>query len=175
MDRAGRRDAGPQGHPVGSIRCGSSWRRIRSQSIPPPVVARGRGGAVAAAGSGVRRLNVPPTPFASFPIPGSVPVEFHPAGGGNGVGRLSFDAAKGGTESLFDDVDSTGSDYALSAHSDHRLIYATAPFTDTVQISGTPQGDAPPRAQQAGGEPLGVAGDAAVRLGPARDRRVTWG
>ena len=32
------------------------------------------------------RLDVAPTPFASFPIPGSVPVVFHPAGGGNGVG-----------------------------------------------------------------------------------------
>jgi X-Pro dipeptidyl-peptidase len=85
------------------------------------------------------RLITPPTPFASFPVPGSEPVVFHPAGGGNGVGTLSFSAATAGVDSLIDDVDSTGSYYATSSRSEHRLIYATAPFNDTVHVSGTPR------------------------------------
>ncbi len=85
------------------------------------------------------RLNTPPTPFASFPIPGSEPVVFHPAGGGRSVGKLSFTAQASGVETLTDDVDSSGSVYAMAPRSTHRLIYATAPFDDTVQISGTPQ------------------------------------
>ena len=84
------------------------------------------------------RLDVAPTPFASFPVPGSEPVEFHPAGDGNAVGSLSF-SAEAGVDSLVDDVDSSGSVYAMDAGSSHRLLFATAPFTDTVHISGTPR------------------------------------
>ncbi len=109
---------------------------------PQPVdttAGRGRGRGRGGRGFGGPRLVVMPTPFASFPIPGSVPVVFHPVSGGNGIGSLSFNADTSGVESLFDDVDSSGSMYAMDGQSTHRLIYATAPFTDTVQISGTPK------------------------------------
>jgi X-Pro dipeptidyl-peptidase len=97
-----------------------------------------------AAGRGGRRRRVfrptmLPTPFASFPIPGSVPVVFHASGNGNGIGRLAFSSPASGIDTLTDDVAFTGSDEALASQSSHRLIYATAPFTDTVHISGTPQ------------------------------------
>jgi X-Pro dipeptidyl-peptidase len=89
---------------------------------------RGRGGPV-----------VPPKPFASFPVPGSVPVLFYPTAGGHGVAPLSLNAAKSGSESLVDDVAKTGSDNAMAEQSANRLLYATPILTDTVHISGTPR------------------------------------
>ncbi|MCG6957383.1 MAG: Xaa-Pro dipeptidyl-peptidase [Gemmatimonadetes bacterium] len=130
-------DAGMQ-DPEGVRRLDSLKAYVAAHPPPPDSTAgRGRGGR----GRGRRgpRLDVPPTPFASFPIPGSVPVVFHPAAGGNGVGKLSFSAVTSGVESLVDDVGFSGSDDAMSPRSEHRLIYATAPFDDTVQISGTPR------------------------------------
>ncbi|HTR77323.1 MAG TPA: CocE/NonD family hydrolase C-terminal non-catalytic domain-containing protein, partial [Gemmatimonadaceae bacterium] len=99
-------------------------------AVAPQVVAgpqRGRG-----------RVTTAPTPFASFPVSGSVPVELHPAAGGNGVAALSFTAGVG-TDKLVDDVAMSGSAGASEAQSPHRLLYALPPFTDTVHISGTPQ------------------------------------
>ena len=89
---------------------------------------RGRGGVV-----------TPPTPFASFPVPGSAPVVFHPAAGGTAIGNLSFTGAKSGTDKFVDDVTKSGSMYALMEQSPSRLLYATPTFTDTVHISGTPR------------------------------------
>ena len=77
-----------------------------------------------------------PSPFASFPVPGSQPVALHPTPGGNGVGGLAF-AAANAKESVADDVSLSGSALASVAHSPNRLLYATAPLTDTVHISGT--------------------------------------
>jgi X-Pro dipeptidyl-peptidase len=85
------------------------------------------------------RPALPPLPFASFPVPGSVPVEFHPVAGGTGVAALSFTAARSGTDVLVDDVAMSGSVYALEAQSSHRLLYATPILTDTVHVSGTPR------------------------------------
>jgi len=95
---------------------------------------RGRGGFR-------RRIGpvVLPTPFASFPVPGSVPVVLHPEAGGNGVASLSFNASRAGHDSLVDDVAFSGSADASAAHSTHRLLYATPIFTDTVHLSGTPR------------------------------------
>lgn len=95
---------------------------------------RGRGGFR-------RRIGpvVLPTPFASFPVPGSVPVVLHPGAGGNGVASLSFNASRPGHDSLVDDVAFSGSADASAAHSTHRLLYATPIFTDTVHLSGTPR------------------------------------
>lgn len=109
--------------------------------------AAARGGADSAAaiagrGRGRGRGLVPPTPprpFASFPVPGSVPVVFRPTKGGNGVADLSLSAAASGTEKLVDDVSQSGTDNAVAAQSVHRLLYATPVFTDTVHISGTPR------------------------------------
>ena len=86
---------------------------------------RGRGGPI-----------VPPKPFASFPVPGAVPVVFHPTPGGQGVAPLAFGAAKRGTDSLVDDVAMSGSDDAIADQSSHRLLYATPVFSDTVHLSG---------------------------------------
>jgi X-Pro dipeptidyl-peptidase len=94
-------------------------------------VQRGRRG-------GPRPPRTAPTPYASFPVPGSVQVVLHPVGNGNAVGSLSFAAAKHkGNEKLIDDVSFSGSALALAAQSPHRLLFATAPLTDTVHISGT--------------------------------------
>jgi X-Pro dipeptidyl-peptidase len=94
-------------------------------------VQRGRRG-------GPRPPRTAPTPYASFPVPGSVQVVLHPVGNGNAVGSLSFAAAQHeGNEKLIDDVSFSGSALALAAQSPHRLLFATAPLTDTVHISGT--------------------------------------
>ena len=94
-------------------------------------VQRGRRG-------GPRPPRTAPTPYASFPVPGSVRVVLHPVGNGNAVGSFSFAAAKHeGNEKLVDDVSFSGSALALAAQSPHRLLFATAPLTDTVHISGT--------------------------------------
>jgi X-Pro dipeptidyl-peptidase len=97
----------------------------------PPPDAGGRGGR-----GGPR---VAPTPFESFPVPGTVHVAMHPAAGGAGVGALSLTAVPSGTEKLADDVAMSGSALASAAQSPNRLLYATAPLSDTVHISGTPR------------------------------------
>ncbi|HXD23571.1 MAG TPA: Xaa-Pro dipeptidyl-peptidase, partial [Gemmatimonadaceae bacterium] len=84
------------------------------------------------------RVMTAPTPFASFPVPGSVPVVMHPTAGGAGVGALSLSASNG-TEMLVDDVAESGSALASAAQSSHRLLYAMPAFMDTVHISGTPR------------------------------------
>ena len=63
LPRRRRADAGR-----GGVDCGGGGR------------GRGRG----------RGVVTPPTPFASFPVPGSVPVVFHPTAGGTGIANLSF-------------------------------------------------------------------------------------
>jgi len=79
-----------------------------------------------------------PTPYSDFPVPGSAMVTLHPVAGGNAVGGLSLTAQpKQGAEKLIDDVSFSGSALAAAAQSPHRLLYATAPLTDTVHISGT--------------------------------------
>lgn len=105
--------------------------------------AAGSGAMVApAAPAGRRRRRPPagpPTPFASFPVPGSTPVAFHPTAGGRGIALLAFSAAPNGKDMLVDDVAFSGSANASAAHSEHRLLYATPMFKDTVHISGTPR------------------------------------
>ncbi len=97
----------------------------------------GRGGGATPGGRG--RVTTAPTPFASFPVPGTVPVVFHPTAGGPGIANLSFTAVKDGADKLVDDVAMSGSANASAAQSPHRLLYATPSLTDTVHISGTPR------------------------------------
>ena len=97
---------------------------------PDPAARGGRGG-------GGRGRGTPPTPFASFPVPGSVPVVFHPTAGGTSIAALATTAASTGTDKPVDDVAMSGSANASAAESPNRLLYATATFTDTVHISGT--------------------------------------
>jgi len=101
--------------------------------------AAARGDTVAAGrGRGRGRGNfviTPPTPFASFPVPGAVPVAFRPTAGGTGMAALSLSAATG-TDKFSDDVAQSGSALASVERSSNRLLYATPIFTDTVHVSG---------------------------------------
>jgi X-Pro dipeptidyl-peptidase len=97
------------------------------------------GAAAVPAGNTRGRMAAPPRPFASFPVPGSTRVTLHPTAGGNGIASLTFAAAKGGRETLVDDVAKSGSANASATQSANRLLYATPSFTDTVHISGTPR------------------------------------
>lgn len=80
-----------------------------------------------------------PTPFASFPVPGSVPVVFHPTAGGQAVAALSLNSTAKGADTLIDDVAFSGGADATAEQSTHRLLYATPLLTDTLHISGTPK------------------------------------
>lgn len=94
--------------------------------------------AAAAADPRARFRPVPPTPFASFPVPGSVPVVLHPTRGDSAgaVGGLSSTAVSRKSEKLVDDVAMSGSDLASAPRSPNRLLYATVTLTDTVHVSG---------------------------------------
>jgi X-Pro dipeptidyl-peptidase len=81
----------------------------------------------------------PPLPFASFPVPGSVPVVFHPTSGGRGLASLSTRASARGADTLVDDVAFSGADNALATESPHRLLYATPELTEAIRVSGTPR------------------------------------
>ncbi|MBA2291961.1 MAG: Xaa-Pro dipeptidyl-peptidase [Gemmatimonadales bacterium] len=80
-----------------------------------------------------------PTPFASFPVPGSEMVAFRPVSGPGGSGSLALGKGSQGTDRLVDDVAMSGSANATATSSPHRLLYATAVLTDTMHISGTPR------------------------------------
>jgi X-Pro dipeptidyl-peptidase len=118
-----------------------------AQQAAQPVSDAGRGADPAAAGAGAGRgrgrgrggVVTAPTPFASFPVPGSVPVVFHPAAGGTNIANLSLTIANSGADKLIDDVSRSGSMYAMMDQSENRLLYATPIFSDTVHISGTPR------------------------------------
>jgi X-Pro dipeptidyl-peptidase len=91
---------------------------------------------VASAARGGRgRGSIAPTPYASFPVPGTVGVTLHPTTGGNGVASLSSSASTG-TEKLVDDVRISGSANATATHSNNRLLYATPILSDTIHVSG---------------------------------------
>jgi X-Pro dipeptidyl-peptidase len=98
-----------------------------AEAVVPAGRGRGRG----------RGVVTPPTPFASFPVPGSVPVVLHPTAGGTGISNLSFAAPASGTDKLVDNVEMSGSADASAEKSQNRLLYATPVFTDTVHVSGT--------------------------------------
>jgi X-Pro dipeptidyl-peptidase len=86
-----------------------------------------------------RRVVLPPTPFASFPVPGTVPVVLRALSGGSGIAGLTTMGEPRGIETLADDVAQSGHANASAAQSGHRLLYATATLTDTIHISGTPR------------------------------------
>jgi X-Pro dipeptidyl-peptidase len=88
--------------------------------------------------SGRRGLMPAPVPFASFPAPGSAPVRLHPTGDGSGVASLALRPSRG-TGSIADDAAFSGSASAAVPQSAHRLLFATAPLTDSLRISGTPR------------------------------------
>jgi X-Pro dipeptidyl-peptidase len=105
-------------------------QNAQAQVNPTQVVA-------SAAQGGRGRGSIAPTPFASFPVPGTVGVTLYPASGGNGVASLTSSAAQG-TEKLVDDVSISGSANASVARSTNRLLYATPVLSDTIHVSGYP-------------------------------------
>jgi X-Pro dipeptidyl-peptidase len=88
--------------------------------------------------SGQRGTMPAPVPFASFPAPGSAPVVLHPTRGGSGIASLALRPSRG-IDSILDDAAVTGSASAAAPSSAHRLLFATAPLTDSLRISGTPR------------------------------------
>jgi X-Pro dipeptidyl-peptidase len=80
----------------------------------------------------------PPIPFASFPVPGSVPVALRATTGGVGIAALALKPSVG-KESFTDNVEMSGAANASALESMNRLLYATPAFTDTVHVSGTPR------------------------------------
>lgn len=101
----------------------------------PPVWIVPSTAAARARAAGVRAMP-PPVPFASFPVPGSAPVRLYPTPGGNAVAALALHPSRG-AESIDDDAAVTGGANAGAARSTHRLLFATAPLTDSLHISGT--------------------------------------
>ena len=82
--------------------------------------------------------NGTPTAYDDFPNPAARAVTLRPAAGGNGVGMLSAEKAKG-TEALTDNVAFSGAALSSVDSSPHRLLYATPVLTDTLHWSGTPR------------------------------------
>ena len=85
---------------------------------------------------GADRAN--PTAYADYPNPDAAPVQLYPSTGGGGVGVLQMGDASEGTETFTDDVTFSGGELASLATSPHRLLYATAPLSEDVHLSGTP-------------------------------------
>ncbi len=85
------------------------------------------------------RATVAPTPFATFPVPGTVPVTLYPTAGGRAIATMAFAPVAAGAESLVDNVAWSGSALASATTSSHRLLYATPVLRDTVHLSGTPR------------------------------------
>ena len=94
--------------------------------------------AAAAARAGQPGVPSGPVPFASFPVPGSAHVRLYPAGEGSGVASLALRPSRG-IGSIADDAAVAGSVSAAAPSSTHRLLFATAPLTDSLRISGTPR------------------------------------
>ena len=67
-------------------------------------------------------------------------ITLRPQGGGGGVGGLR-PGTQGplGKETLTDNVEIAAPALAMAANSPHRLLYATAPLTAPLHISGTPE------------------------------------
>ncbi len=135
-------DAAAQ-EPRAVVAAAAAAQAAAAQSVTEAAAGRGPDSTANGAGRGRGRgrgaVVMPPTPFASFPVPGSVTIVFHPAAGGTNIANLSLTSVNSGTDKLVDDVGGSGSMYAMMGQSQNRLIYATPTFTDTVHISGTPR------------------------------------
>ena len=98
---------------------------------PNPEGGRGRGG---------RGATPPPTPYPDYPHPDAAFVTLRPQGGGNGVGALrTGTTSQLPHEKLIDNVEIGAPALAQAEQSPHRLLYATAPLTAPLHISGTPR------------------------------------
>lgn len=86
---------------------------------------------------GANRLN--PTPYASWPVPGSRPVPVGMAGDGSEAGDLRIMAREDSTQDLTDNAAVRALNLASAASSDHRLLYRSRPLLEPVHLSGEPQ------------------------------------
>ncbi len=108
---------------------------IVREGDPPPPPAEGAG-----RGRGSRPPMPAPTPYPDYPHPDAALVTLRAQGGGAGIGALApGGAGKLGTETLVDNVEFSGAALAAAETSPHRLLYATAPLTAPLHISGTPK------------------------------------
>ncbi|QEG20682.1 Xaa-Pro dipeptidyl-peptidase [Mariniblastus fucicola] len=79
-----------------------------------------------------------PTAYPDYPNPDAKMVTLYPSKGGLKVGGLSQTKAEGqGSETLTDDVSIGGDKLAAKTESENRLLFATAPLSEAVHISGT--------------------------------------
>ncbi|MBA3919984.1 MAG: Xaa-Pro dipeptidyl-peptidase [Gemmatimonas sp.] len=78
-----------------------------------------------------------PTPYADYPNPAASPVTLYPTKGGNAVGALGTTRTPAqGIETVTDNVSLGGVDLARAENSPTRLLFATAPLTQPVHLSG---------------------------------------
>lgn len=81
-----------------------------------------------------------PTPYPDYPNPEAAPVALFPAGDGLGIGDLGLAAAKGSKpQTIVDDHEISGARHAMAEKSEHRLLFASAPLTEPLHLSGTPK------------------------------------
>jgi X-Pro dipeptidyl-peptidase len=113
-------------------------REANPEAAPPPPPAEGAAtGGRQGRGRG-RAPTPPPVPYADYPNPAASPVTMYLKASQGGVGALTLDRAKGqGRETIVDNVELAGPVLATAESSKHRLLYATAPLTAPVHISGT--------------------------------------
>ncbi len=113
---------------------------VQDAAAQAPMAAVAAPSSLAAPAPNARgRVATLPTPFATFPVPGTQAITLHPTAGGRGIAALAFEPVTTGAESLIDNVAFSGSALASAATSMNRLLYATPVLTDTVHLSGTPR------------------------------------
>jgi len=80
-----------------------------------------------------------PTPYADYPNPDALPVEFFLSPGAPKAGSLVLEKPTNNTyETIVDNFSFSGSTLAQAEWTEHRLLYLTAPLKEPVHISGTP-------------------------------------
>lgn len=85
---------------------------------------------------GANRLS--PTPYASWPVPGSREVEVRLSGDGDAVGDLRILAGADESQSLTDDARIRALTLASSPSSENRLLFQSLPLVQPVHLSGEP-------------------------------------
>jgi X-Pro dipeptidyl-peptidase len=86
----------------------------------------------------VREDDREPTAYPDYPHPDAALVALHPEAGGATMGALTpLAAGKQGKETFTDDVAISGTDLAKAESSPHRLLFATAPLTRDLHLSGS--------------------------------------
>lgn len=85
---------------------------------------------------GANRLN--PTPYATWPVPGSRGVEMGMSGAGDEIGELHILAGADDEQTLVDDASVRALNLARATASDNRLLYRSKTLVEPVHISGEP-------------------------------------